>query len=250
MRQAERLDGILAQLSVDGSVGVNELSQALGVSPATVRRDLKLLEEQKLLSRSHGGAVRNGVLYELPVRYRAGQQADEKRRIADAAAERAADVQTVGLTGGTTTTEVARRLRGRTLTVVTNAVNIASELVVSESIRLVLTGGVARPQSYELIGPLAERSLEGLNLDLMFLGTNGVTVTGLSTHDEVEAQTNRKMVERAGRVIVVCDSSKIGKVALSSICPLDEIDELITDSDAPGEQLDQIREAGVEVTEV
>lgn len=250
MRQADRLDGILSQLSVDGSVGVNELSQALGVSPATVRRDLKLLEEQKLLSRSHGGAVSNGVLYELPVRYRASQQAEEKRRIADAAAERVADVQTVGLTGGTTTTEVARRLRGRALTVVTNAVNIASELVVSESIRLVVTGGIARPQSYELIGPLAERSLEGLNLDLMFLGTNGVTVTGLSTHDEVEAQTNRRMVERASRVIVVCDSSKIGKVALSSICPLDEIDELITDSGASGEQLDQIREAGVEVTEV
>ncbi|HEY1277773.1 MAG TPA: DeoR/GlpR family DNA-binding transcription regulator [Thermoleophilaceae bacterium] len=250
MRRAQRLDGILAQLASNGSVSVQELTKSLGASPATVRRDLQLLEEQKLLSRSHGGAVGNGLLYELPVRYRGGRRAEEKGRIADAAVERIGDAQTVGLTGGTTTTEVARRLRERRLTVVTNAVNIASELVVSETIRLVVTGGVARPQSYELIGPLAERTLEGLNLDVMFLGVDGVGSAGVSTHDEVEAHTNRKMVERAARVIVVCDSSKIGSSALSSICALSEIDELITDVDAPGEQLDGLRGAGVEVAQV
>lgn len=250
MRRAQRLDGILAQLASAGSVSVRELSETLGASPATVRRDLQLLEEQKLLSRSHGGAVGNGVLYELPVRYRGGRRAEEKGRIADAAVERIADAQTVGLTGGTTTTEVARRLRERTLTVVTNAVNIASELVISETIRLVVTGGVARSQSYELIGPLAERSLEGLNVDLMFLGVDGVTADGVTTHDEVEAQTNRKMAERAARVIVVCDSSKIGRSALSSICTLAEVDELITDVGAPAERLAAVRAAGVEVVRV
>ncbi len=250
MTRAERLDGILAHLASDGSVSVRELTEDLGASSATIRRDLKLLEEQKLLSRSHGGAVSNGVLYELPVRYRGGQHKDEKRRIADAAAERTADAQTVGLTGGTTTTEVARRLRDRSLTVVTNAVNIASELVVSETIRLVVTGGIARPQSYELIGPLAERTLEGLNVDLMFLGVDGVNASGVATHDEIEAQTNRKMVERAARVVVVCDSSKLGRSALSSICALSEIDELITDSGASAQQLQAPRAAGVEVVQV
>jgi DeoR family transcriptional regulator, aga operon transcriptional repressor len=250
VRRAQRLDGILAQLARAGSVSVRELTETLGASPATVRRDLQLLEEQKLLSRSHGGAVGNGVLYELPVRYRSGRQAEEKGRIADAAVERIADAQTVGLTGGTTTTEVARRLRERSLTVVTNAVNIASDLVISETIRLVVTGGVARSQSYELIGPLAERTLEGLNVDVMFLGVDGVSAGGLTTHDEVEAQTNRKMVERAARVIVVCDSSKIGRSALSSICSLQAVDELITDTAAPAEQLDSVRAAGVEVVQV
>jgi DeoR family transcriptional regulator of aga operon len=250
MRRAQRLDGILAQLASAGSVSVRELTETLGASPATVRRDLQLLEEQKLLSRSHGGAVGNGVLYELPVRYRSGRQAAEKGRIADAAVGRIGDAQTVGLTGGTTTTEVARRLRERSLTVVTNAVNIASELVISETIRLVVTGGVARSQSYELIGPLAERTLEGLNVDVMFLGVDGVSAGGLTTHDEVEAQTNRKMVERAARVIVVCDSSKIGRSALSSICSLQEVDELITDAAAPAKQLDGVRAAGVEVVQV
>ena len=178
MRRAQRLDGILAQLASNGSVSVRELTETLDASPATVRRDLELLEEQKLLSRSHGGAVRNGLLYELPVRYRGGQRAEEKSRIADAAVER-----------------IARRPdrrpdrrnddhRGRAAparrrsTVVTNAINIASELVISETIRLVVTGGVARPQSYELIGPLAERTLEGLNVDVLFLGVDGVNASG------------------------------------------------------------------------
>jgi DeoR family transcriptional regulator of aga operon len=237
-------------LASDGSVSVRELSESLGASSATIRRDLSLLEAQKLLSRSHGGAVGNGVLYELPVRYRGGQRAEDKGRIAAAAAGRIADAQTVGLTGGTTTTEVARRLRDRDLTVVTNAVNIASELVVSETIRLVVTGGVARPQSYELIGPFAERTLEGLNVDVMFLGVDGVNAAGVTTHDEIEAQTNRKMVERAARVIVVCDSSKLGRSALSSICPLSEIDDLITDVGASAEQLEAVRTAGAEVVQV
>lgn len=250
MRRAERLDRILGRLASDGSVSVRELSESLGASSATIRRDLSLLEEQKLLSRSHGGAVGNGVLYELPVRYRGGQRAEDKGRIAAAAAGRIADAQTVGLTGGTTTTEVARRLRDRDLTVVTNAVNIASELVVSETIRLVVTGGVARPQSYELIGPFAERTLEGLNVDVMFLGVDGVNAAGVTTHDEIEAQTNRRMVERAARVIVVCDSSKLGRSALSSICPLSEIDDLITDVGASAEQLEAVRTAGVEVVQV
>jgi DeoR family transcriptional regulator, aga operon transcriptional repressor len=250
VRRAERLDGILARLASNGWVSVRELTATLGASSATIRRDLSLLEEQKLLSRSHGGAVGNGVLYELPVRYRGGQRAEDKGRIAAAAAERTADAQTVGLTGGTTTTEVARRLRDRNLTVVTNAVNIASELVVSETIRLVVTGGVARPQSYELIGPFAERSLEELNVDLMFLGVDGVNAAGVTTHDEIEAQTNRKMVECAARVIVVCDSSKLGRSALSSICPLSEIDELITDVDASPRELEAVRAGGVEVVQV
>src|SRR4030095_11357406 len=123
-------------------------------------------------------------------------------------------------------------------------------LVISETIRLVVTGGVARPQSYELIGSLAERSLEAVNVDLMFLGVDGVNAAGLTTHDEIEAQTNRKMVERAARVIVVCASSKRGRAALSSICGLDAVDELITDVDATAERLAPLRNAGVEVLQV
>src|SRR3954471_11628292 len=127
MRQSARLDSILARLSEQGSVAVTGLAKDLGVSIATIRRDLELLESQRLLSRTHGGAVSHGVLYELPLRYRAGRHEAEKRRIAEAAATRLGDARVVGFTGGTTTTEVARRVASRTFTVVTNALNIASE---------------------------------------------------------------------------------------------------------------------------
>jgi DeoR family transcriptional regulator, aga operon transcriptional repressor len=247
MKRAERLESILERLSKEGSVAVSDLTGALQASAATIRRDLELLEQQKLLSRTHGGAVGNGTLYELPVRYRGGQHANEKRRIAAAAVSRIGDARTIGLSGGTTTTEVARGLRGRELTVVTNAVNIASELVVAPTIRLVVTGGIARSQSYELIGPLADATLAAVNLDLLFIGVDGADARGMTTHDEIEAQTDRRMVERARRVMVVCDSSKIGRAALSVICSADEVDVLITDAGAPADEVAALEAAGIEV---
>jgi DeoR family transcriptional regulator of aga operon len=250
VRRAERLESILEQLSNDGSVAVSELTGRLDASAATIRRDLELLEQQKLLSRTHGGAIGNGTLYELPVRYRGGQHAAEKRRIAAAAAARVGDARTVGLSGGTTTTEVARQLRDRELTVVTNAVNIASELVVAPTIRLVVTGGVARSQSYELIGPLADATLASINLDLLFIGVDGAAAGGMTTHDEIEAHTDRRMVERARRVIVVCDSSKIGRAALSVICAAADVDVLITDTGAPSEDVAALGAEGIEVETV
>src|SRR5204862_784581 len=130
---------------------------------------------------------------------------DEKRRIAVAAAARGVDGSAIGLTGGTTTTEVARALADRPqLTVVTNALNIASELAVRPNLKLVVTGGVARSESYELVGPLAEASLSGLYLDIVLVGVDGIAVgAGLTTHHEVEAHTNRALIARARRVIVV-----------------------------------------------
>ena len=111
MRQEERMGLILEELAADGSVGVAEIAAKLGVSTASIRRDLQLLEKQRLLSRTHGGAVANSTAYELPLRYRGGRHREEKRRIAAAAAARVGDdVASVGLTGGTTTTEVIKNV--------------------------------------------------------------------------------------------------------------------------------------------
>jgi DeoR family transcriptional regulator, aga operon transcriptional repressor len=250
MRQSDRLDAILERLSENGSVAVQGLAADLGVSGATIRRDLELLESQRLLSRTHGGAVSHGVLYELPLRYRAGRHEAEKHRIAEAAAARLGDARVVGFTGGTTTTEVARRIAGSKLTVVTNALNIASELAVRPNLKLLVTGGVARPESYELVGPMADATLDGLNIDIVFVGVDGASAAGLTTHHEVEAHTNRLMIARARRVIVVCDASKIGRSALAVICPAGDVDELITDSGAAGEALDELRAAGIRVSVV
>lgn len=252
VRQAERLGVILEEIAEGGSVAVSSLGARLGVSAATIRRDLELLEQQHLLTRTHGGAVAHGVAYELPLRYKAGRHGEEKRRIAAEAARRVAAGMAVGLTGGTTTTEVARALVERErLTVVTNALNIAGELAIRRDLKLVVTGGWARPESYELVGPLAERSLEELNLDVAFLGVDGVSATaGLTTHHEVEAHTNHALIERARRAVVVADGSKVGRASFVRICPVGAVDELITDSTAEDVALEAIREAGVTVTVV
>src|SRR5436305_7252624 len=154
MQQSERLGAILERLSADGSVSVAEIAASLDVSAATVRRDLRLLESQRLLGRTHGGAVPQGVLYELPLRYKSTRQPQEKLRIAREAASRVLDGWAIERTGGSTTTEVARALLDRDgLTIVTNALNIASELAVRPNLKLVVTGAVARAESHELRGP-------------------------------------------------------------------------------------------------
>ncbi len=244
---------ILEELAGGGSVGVAQIAAKLGVSTASIRRDLQLLEKQHLLSRTHGGAVANSTAYELPLRYRSGRHREEKRRIAAAAAARVGDdVASVGLTGGTTTTEVARRLADRQgLTVVTNALNIAAELAVRPDIKLIVTGGAARSESYELVGPLAETTLEGINLDLAIVGVDGITrAGGLTTHHDIEAHTNRVLISRARRVIVVADGSKVGRLAFSRICDVASIDELITDAAAPAPELRRLADAGVVITSV
>jgi DeoR family transcriptional regulator of aga operon len=252
MQQPERLGAILERLSMNGTISVAQLALAFDVSTATIRRDLRLLESQRLLERTHGGAMSQGVLYELPLRYKSARAHEQKLRIAREAASRVHDGAAIGLTGGTTTTEVARVLVDRQrLTVVTNALNIASELAVRPNLKLVVTGGVARAESYELVGPIAEASLEGLNLDIVFLAVNGISSNaGLTTHHEIEAGTNRALLQRARQVIIVADSSKIGKVAFARICELSDVDELITDDEADPEALAALRESDIEVTTV
>ena len=250
MRQADRLGAILERLSEKGSVGVADLSAELATSSTTIRRDLELLEGRHMLTRTHGGAVAHGVLYELPLRYKGARRLEQKRRIARAAAQRVGDGLAVGLTGGTTTTEVARALvDGRRITIVTNALNIASELAVRPNLKLVVTGGEARAESYELVGPLAEASLADLNLDVVFVGTDGISWDeGLTTYHEIEAHTNRALIARARRTVAVTDSTKIGRVAFARICSTDRVDELITDAEADLDLGQRLRDGGLDVT--
>lgn len=216
-------------------MGVGELAGELRVSEASVRRDLHLLEQQKLLTRTHGGAVALGVLYELPMRYRGGQHYEAKRAIAARASDLVPpSTVAVGLNGGTTTTEVARALaERRNLRVVTNALNIAAELAVRANIDLVVCGGNARSESYELVGPLAEQTLSDINLDITFLGVDGISTTaGFTTYHEVEAHTNRALVRAAARTVVVADSSKIGRRAFARIVDIAAASDIVTDAHA------------------
>src|SRR3954462_7246394 len=250
MRQEDRLGQILQQLNQHGTVAVLALADRLDVSEATVRRDLHLLEEQKLLTRTHGGAVASGVLYELPMRYRGGQHYEAKRAIAEAAtALIPVEATSVGLNGGTTTTEVSRALASRSgLRVVTNALNIASELAVRSNIELVVCGGSARTESYELVGPLADLTLANINLDVAVLGVDGVSASaGFTTHHEVEAHTNRALGSAAAQIIVAADSSKIGRRGFAKIFDIASVADIVTDEHADPTDVEDLRRLGPRV---
>ncbi|MEU5216700.1 DeoR/GlpR family DNA-binding transcription regulator [Streptomyces sp. NPDC020807] len=262
MSKHERWNALLELLAVSGKVEVEEAATTLEVSAATIRRDLDELAEQRLLVRTRGGAVAHGVSYELPLRYKSARYASEKLRIAAAAADLVTPGEVVGLNGGTTTTEVARSLAlrfssgrqettGPALTVVTNALNIAGELAVRPQIKLVTTGGVARPQTYELVGPLTVGVLSEVVLDVVVLGVDGVDAElGIMAHHEDEASISRLFAERASRVVVVTDSSKLGRRAFARICGLDRVDLVVTDTDISAEAVEQLNEAGVKVLTV
>jgi DeoR/GlpR family transcriptional regulator of sugar metabolism len=257
MSKHERLGAILELLGRDGSLDVDEAAAELRVSAATIRRDLDVLARQQLLTRTHGGAVTNNAAYDLPLRYKAARHPSEKQRIGKTVAEMIGAGTIVGLNGGTTTTEVARALALRgdlqssynpAITVVTNSLNIATELAVRAHLKIVVTGGVARPQSYELIGPLASGVLEQLSLDVAVLGVDAIDpVAGATTHEESEAAINRLMASRARKVIVVADSSKLGHRAFARLFPLQSIDVLVTDIDADEGAVHGYLEAGIDV---
>ncbi|WP_406150735.1 DeoR/GlpR family DNA-binding transcription regulator [Streptomyces sp. NBC_01012] len=254
MAAHSRWTRLLEMLSTEGHVDVIDTAERLGCSAATIRRDLDELARQNLLTRTRGGAVVSAVAYDLPLRYKVARKADEKLRIAKAAAALIPSGSTVGINGGTTTSEVARELAVRpdagdtTLTVVTNAINIANELAVRPQVKLVVTGGVARPNSYELVGPLVDSVLHGLALDYTILGVDAVHPRlGAATHDESEAGANRALADCAGKVFVVADSSKLGRRAFALVCELSAVSVLVTDKDAPAEIVEEISQQGIEV---
>jgi DeoR family transcriptional regulator, aga operon transcriptional repressor len=262
MSRYRRWNALLELLAADGQLSVEKAATDLGVSAATIRRDIADLADQQMLTRIRGGALARAVTYDLPLRYKSERHPSEKHRIAVAAAAMVGPGQVVGLNGGTTTTEVARAIAVRadlasggplapSLTVVTNALNIATELAVRQHIKLVATGGVARPQSYELTGALAVGVLEQVVLDVAILGVDGIDAeVGATAHHEGEAAINRLMTQRAARVIVTADSSKAGRRAFARICAASEVNVLVTDGDIDAGQAARLTEAGVRVVTV
>ena len=258
MTQQHRLNALLDLVSERGDVSIAEISAELGVSAATARRDLTALAEQHLLTRTHGGAVALGTGYELPLQYKIARQGEAKVAIADAVSRLVSLGDSIGLNGGTTTSEVARVL-GRSphlmskdveigLTVVTNALNIGYELAVRPHVKIVVTGGIARRQSYELVGSIVTNSLKDLVLDVVILGVDGLSEQfGATTMHEGEAEVSQAFVRVAKRVIVVADSTKMERATLARICPLDQIDVLVTDQPVTGGLAAALAAANVQV---
>jgi len=254
----ERWNALLELLTERGRLQVEDAASELGVSAATIRRDFDQLAEQQMVTRTRGGAVAHTVSYDLPLRYKKARHAPEKQRIGVAAAALICPGAIVGLNGGTTTTETARALGARAdlhvdsaapaVTVVTNALNLANELTVRPHVKIVVTGGVVRPQSYELTGAFAADTLGEVSLDTAILGVDALDVErGATAHHEGEAAVNRLMAARARQVVVVSDSSKLGQRAFARICDVGEIDILVTDTEASDDTVKAFVDAGVRV---
>jgi DeoR family transcriptional regulator of aga operon len=250
-----RQEFILHKLQESGTVTIEELCTELGASIATIRRDLEDLEGRSLLRRVRGGAVPFGPLFYEPFRHDASFQdkitsfADEKRRIARAAAALVKTGQIVALSGGTTTTEVVRSLKVLSgISIITNTVNVAMELSNRKDIEVIVTGGHLRGNWFTLVGPLANASTELLFADIMFIGVDGIDAEhGLTCTNSAEAELLRKLVSHSKRKIVVADRSKLGFKSNWLLCKIREIDSIITDSSASDEAVAPFEKLGIEV---
>lgn len=227
----------------------SELAQRLGVSENTVRRDLKLLQDEGLVETVVGGGHMVRSAEEPTYLTKRVMNQEEKQAIAQTALQLIEPGMTIGLSAGTTTWTLAREIRGFSeLTFVTNSTNIALALKTNGWHDIHLTGGHFRTPSDALVGPLAEASARMLHTDILFLGVHGIDLSyGISTPNLLEASINRALMERTERVVLVVDHTKWGIQALAQIASMDEIDAIVTDTVGSGVELSKLQVMGIEV---
>jgi DeoR/GlpR family transcriptional regulator of sugar metabolism len=251
MSPERRREQILSYLSAHDRSSVVDLSQLLGVSEVTVRKDLDVLEGQGVLTRVHGGAVVSGRgRMELYFAAREQESLDEKRRIAQAAAARIHSGQRIFLDGSTTALQVAHLIKDREdLIVVTNGLYTALELNFCAGITTIVVGGTMRRRSSSLVGSLNVNSLQRLRVDIGFFGARAVTAEdGLMEADLDEAQLKQQMVSSSRVVVGIADSSKFGARSFSAFALPHEIDQIISDTGASPEIVEALRASEIEVT--
>ena len=247
---AERHVRTMQLLKEHGHAAVSRLSKEFGVSEVTIRKDLHALEKRNLLVRTHGGAVLiDHYMYDLPFDEKSRQHGREKKRIGQAAAEYIENGDTLILSAGSTTAQVARHLRGhRNLNVTTNSLHVATELLNNFDIDLLLLGGIAHPATASVVGPFAERMLQEHSFRKLFLGGDGFDMDfGMTTTNALEAHLNKMMIRSAQETIAVMDASKFGRRGLSLICNLKDIDTVITDDRIPDKTVERLEEEAVTV---
>lgn len=248
----ERRREILGVLGQNGRVTVDEVAKRFGVSVVTARGDLDALSQSGALVRSHGGGIRPlAAAPEHPLKVREGMHHEEKVRIAESAVQLIRPVQTVILCTGSTSAALAGQIRRKcpeNITVITYALNIATQLADLPKLSLVMLGGFLRHPSTAFVGPHAEQMMHSLHADHCFMSTVGLDVdVGLTTLDIMEAQLNRRMMESAAQVTVLADSSKFGHRSLSLISDFKCVHRVITDTNAPPEDVEKLQARGIEV---
>lgn len=248
----ERRAAILQALKENSEVSIKDICERFNVSEVTVRKDLNMLHERNLLVRTRGGAIRlpesdNG--NDMSISYKRLYYHKEKQVIGQLAASLIKDGETILLDSGTTTLEIARNLHSfNKLTIITNALNIAAELLKYKRFNVIILGGYLRETSQSTVGPIAESNLKVFYCDKFFLGVDSFNIeTGLSTPNIEEANLNQVMFSMAKEVIAVLDSSKFNKRSFVFIAPVNMINTVVTDSGIPVNVKRQLKSMNIEV---
>jgi DeoR/GlpR family transcriptional regulator of sugar metabolism len=246
----ERRQVILLQLSQQGRVSVADLSRQFGVSEVTIRADLQALAGQRLLVRTHGGAVpsSNG-MGELALALRRHQQVREKGRIGEAGAEMVADGDAIFLDSSSTSLAIAHHLRQRRhLTIITNSLAIAQEMLDVDGVSVVMTGGTLQRETASLVNIHALELVRQFNIRHGFFGAHGISLAdGLTDVSTAVAEVKRPLVKACRQVFAVVDETKWGRVGVASFATMADVDMVITNRGACPNLVAQVRNAGVDV---
>ncbi|MDQ0229841.1 DeoR/GlpR family DNA-binding transcription regulator [Metabacillus malikii] len=249
MLVAERHRKIVEVVNERLSIRVTELSKLFNVTEETIRRDLEKLEKEKLLRRSHGGAVSiQEEQSEVSYAEREITNAIEKRAIAIEAVKLIQPNQQIVLDASTTTWYMAKEMPDIPLTVITNSIKVAIELSKKEQVKVISTGGMLLPKSLSYVGPLAERSLNMYHVNKAFISCKGVHIEGgLSDSNEWQALLKRQMMSIADETIVMADSTKFGVRTFAHITDLQQISTIITDSNIDHAYIQACDERGIQL---
>ena len=242
---------ILEVLNKQKQVKVQDLSKLLQTSTVTIRKDLKLLEEKRLLFRNHGGAsLESPYVNDRSVREKEFINAPEKAAIGLQASKMIQDDQYIILASGTSILAMAKFISPlKKLTVVTSALNVAMELAKKENIEVLQLGGYLRANSYSVIGHYSEMILKETACSKLFISVDGLDLDyGLSTTNALEAHLNQQMIESTKEVIVLVDSTKFGKKSFGRICGIDQVDHIVTDSNITPDIVKEIKSLGIDLT--
>ena len=249
MSTIDRRVKILEMINKEGQVSVSELSRIFDVSEVTIRNDLSHLEGKNLLIKTRGGGLKTqSVGIDQKLNEKAQINSREKVAIGKKAAELIKDNDTIILDSGTTTVEIAKHINGvNNLTVITNALNIAGQLIRDE-IKVILLGGILRTSSLSLIGPIGESNMRNFYCDKCFLGVDGIdSESGIFTPNLEEANLNRLMIEASNKVVIVTDSSKFKRKSFVHIAPITKVNMIITDSNLPEDEFKSLQNKGIKV---
>ncbi len=242
---------ILEILRKEGNVVTKELSERFKVTPMTIRRDLKYLEEAGYAKRTYKGAVLEELGTELSFMEKVLKNKKEKEKIAKRAIEHIYDGDFIALSGGSTTFQLTLQLIEsdiKNITILTNSINIAAKLIERKGFHVIVAGGPVREKSYECVGESVIETVNQYNIGKFFVGVNGISVNrGISMSNIDEALVARAMIKRSLTTIVVADHTKIGHVRMGHTCDISEIDLLIMDKDVPEDFRKEIETLGIKV---